>query len=168
MTLAEIYNEQLAWVLQTLRRLGVDERDVDDAAHDLFVVLHRKLSEFDPDRALRPWLFGIAYRVARDRLRSTQRRRLEPLPPTVGESKFEGQLAARSELGRIQRALATLDYERRATFVMHEFDGFTVPEIADALGLPLNTLYSHLRRARAQLHTLLVVQEQESAHGETA
>ncbi len=165
MTLAEIYNDQLAWVLQTLRRLGVDESDLDDAAHDIFVVLHRKLPGFDVRRPLRPWLFGIAFRVVRDRLRSGRVRRLQPVPAAPVEASFEERLTARSQLERVRQALATLDDERRATFVMHELDGFTVPEIADVLELPLNTLYSHLRRARAQLRALLV-HEQESEHGE--
>lgn len=49
-----------------------------------------------------------------------------------------------------QLVLQSLELERRAVFVMHEIDGSPMPEIADALGIPLNTAYSRLRLARTQ------------------
>jgi RNA polymerase sigma-70 factor (ECF subfamily) len=155
MHLAAVYEAQLAWVLTTLRRLGVREADLDDAAHELFLVVHRKLATFDAARPLRPWLFGIAYRIARDHLRAAGRRHLEVVPLAPVAVDGESQSAARHELERIQRALDTLDDERRATFIMFELDGFTAPEIAEVLGCPLNTLYSHLRRARRHVHAYL-------------
>jgi RNA polymerase sigma-70 factor (ECF subfamily) len=57
----------------------------------------------------------------------------------------------------VQRALDSLDYQRRAAFVMHDLDGFSVPEISRALDLPVNTLYSHIRRARQ--HVLAELRE---------
>ncbi len=50
--------------------------------------------------------------------------------------------------GRVLAALDTLDLDRRVIFVMHEMDGTACPEIAEALGVPLNTVYSRLRLAR--------------------
>jgi RNA polymerase sigma-70 factor (ECF subfamily) len=152
MTSSSIYAAQLAWVLQTLRRLGVRERDVDDAAHELFVVVHRKLPTFERGRPVRPWLFGIAYRIARDYLRSDRRARLRVVPAPDGEAPagddVEAQADARARLERVQRALDSLEYQRRAAFVMHDLDGFSVPEISRVLDVPVNTLYSHIRRAR--------------------
>ncbi|MEM6296982.1 MAG: RNA polymerase sigma factor [Myxococcota bacterium] len=164
MTLADLYDAQLAWVLATLRRLGIPDAEVDDVAHELFLVVHRKLSAYDRARPLRPWLFGIAYRVARDHLRrgSARLRMVQSIRPAEAVD-LELQTEARQQLERIQRALDSLDYERRATFVMHELDGFSVPEIADVLGCPLNTLYSHLRRARKHVHAHLASGE-DSRH----
>ncbi len=160
MTLAVLYEAQLDWVVATLRRLGVQEADVDDAAHELFLVVHRKLHAYDVKRPLRPWLFGIAYRVARDHLRrGSARLRLLESTPQPQARDLESQAAARRQLARIQRALDSLDYDRRATFVMYELDGFSVPQIAEVLGCPPNTLYSHLRRARQHVQAYLDAEE---------
>lgn len=167
MTLAALYEAQLDWVIATLRRLGVRDAEVDDAAHELFLVVHRKLDAYDATRPLRPWLFGIAYRVARDHLRrGSARLRLVAATEPAQAVDLESQAGARHQLARVQRALDTLDYERRATFVMYEFDGFAVPEIAEILGCPANTLYSHLRRARKHVHAYLTsAEESHHEHG---
>lgn len=167
MTLADLYETQLDWVIATLRRLGVRDAEVDDAAHELFLVVHRKLHTYDTSRALRPWLFGIAYRIARDHLRrgSARLRLVESAQPAEAVD-LESQAGARHQLARVQRALDSLDYERRATFVMHELDGFTVPQISKVLGCPPNTLYSHLRRARKHVHAHLAsAEESQHEHG---
>src|SRR5678816_2857953 len=65
-TFEEIYAEQLDYVWHSLRRLGVDDRDREDLAHDVFLVVYRRLASYDPACSLRAWLFGIAYRVVAD------------------------------------------------------------------------------------------------------
>jgi RNA polymerase sigma-70 factor (ECF subfamily) len=152
--LTEIYRAELAYVWKTLRRLGAPPSDLEDLAHDVFVVVHRHLGDYDPARPLRPWLFGIAVRVLADfrRLHRNQREiageRIEPVDaaPTAHE-RMESQEAR--EL--LMKALDTLDLEQRAVFVMHDLDEAPVPEIALALAIPLNTAYSRLRLARADL-----------------
>ena len=71
-TFEDIYAEQLDYVWHSLRRLGVDDRDREDVAHDVFVVVHRRLSSYDPACSLRAWLFGIAYRVVADHRRRSE------------------------------------------------------------------------------------------------
>jgi RNA polymerase sigma-70 factor (ECF subfamily) len=51
-------------------------------------------------------------------------------------------------LGVAHRALEAMEIDRRAVFLMHEVDGFSIPEVAEALAVPLNTAYSRLRLAR--------------------
>ena len=63
-SLTDIYAAEVRWLWRVLWRLGVPERDLEDVAHDVFVVVHRKLPDYDPTRPLRPWLFGICFRVA--------------------------------------------------------------------------------------------------------
>jgi RNA polymerase sigma-70 factor (ECF subfamily) len=149
-----IYRSEFPYVWKTLRRLGAPPQDLEDLAHDPFVVVHRHLSEFDPDRPLRPWLFGIAVRVVADFRRSPRSAReilgetAEPvdLAPSPHE-RLEGT-EARAVL---MQALDGLDLDRRAVFVMHELDEIPVPEIASTLGIPLNTAYSRLRLARVDV-----------------
>ena len=139
--------------MDTLRRLGVQERDLEDLCHDVFVVVFRNLDVYDARRPIRPWLFGIAFRVASDYRRSARHRREArrrrdevgacPAPPA-------DEVMLRRERQRlVVRALEELELDRRAVFVMHDIDGHVMPDIAAALGVPLNTAYSRLRLARA-------------------
>jgi RNA polymerase sigma-70 factor, ECF subfamily len=149
-----IYRSEFSYVWRTLRRLGAPRQDIEDLAHDLFVVVHRHLPEYDPARPLRPWLFGIAVRVVADFRRAARNVRevlgekREPVDaaPTAHE-RLEGA-EARAVL---MQALDGLDLDRRAVFVMHELDETPMPEIACTLDIPLNTAYSRLRLARADV-----------------
>lgn len=64
-----VYQREFDWVWHTLRRIGVAPRNLPDVTHDVFVVVHQRGHTYDPSRPLRPWLFGVAFRVARDHLR---------------------------------------------------------------------------------------------------
>ncbi|MBK6689390.1 MAG: RNA polymerase sigma factor [Deltaproteobacteria bacterium] len=146
-----IYREHFQYCYRTLRRLGVPARDLPDVTHDVFMVVHRRLPDFERGRPIKPWLFGIAYRVAADRSRrfSTQRERLEEGPEPVDSSDNALLRLERAEAQRlVELALEKLDLEKRAVFVAHELEGQAAPEIAAALGIPLNTVYSRLRVAR--------------------
>jgi RNA polymerase sigma-70 factor (ECF subfamily) len=137
-----------------MRRLGAPPQDLEDLAHDLFVVVHRHLAEYDPDRPLRPWLFGIAVRVLADFRRSPRNTREilgESAEPVDGAPSPHEQLEGSEARAVLMRALDDLDLDRRAVFVMHELDEIPIPEIASTLGVPLNTAYSRLRLARADV-----------------
>ena len=149
-----VYAAELSWVWRTLWRLGVRDADLEDAAHDVFVVVHRKLVEYDPSRPLRPWLFGICFRTALDRRRRAHVVRETADDATVeragDDGAFDPHRAAERNEARalVQTGLARLPLEQRAVFVLHELEGLPVPACVDVLGAPLNTLYSRLRLAR--------------------
>src|SRR6266536_1038596 len=73
-----LYEAELTYVWHTLRRFGVHERDLEDLCHDVFVAFYRGRDRFDPARPIRPWLSGIAFRVASDYRRRAQHRRELP------------------------------------------------------------------------------------------
>lgn len=158
-----IYREQFEHVFRTLRRLGVPERDIEDAIHDVFIVVHRRLVDFDVARSARPWVTGIAYRVASDDRRRAHRRRETPSDELEGSSSVDvgdaggfgnarqptdEALDAARDRKRVQDALVALPMDQRVVLVMHDLDGFAMPEIAAELAIPLNTAYSRLRLAR--------------------
>jgi RNA polymerase sigma-70 factor, ECF subfamily len=155
---AAAYDAEFEAVWLYLRRLGVPEADVEDAVHDVFVVAHRRYGTYDPARPLRPWLLGIAFRVAsqwrrRHRLEVTLS---EPGPDRADEARSPDELVASREAShRLQIALAQLDIDQRAVVVMHDLNGIPVPEIATALDVPLNTVYSRLRLGRAKITAAL-------------
>lgn len=155
---ADLYHEHIAFVWRNLRRLGVAPASLDDAVQDVFLVVHRRLATWEGRSTLRTWLFGIALRVARDHRRSV-RRKGEPceLPPDL-ESTTPGPLATLEQndaLRRLDRALLSLDEDKRAVFVMMDIEQMTAPEVVEATGLKVNTVYSRLRLARAELQACL-------------
>ncbi len=146
-----IYDAHFSHVWRTLRRFGVPQRDLEDAVHDVFLVMHRRLADFDRSRPVRPWLTGIAWRVAADVRRKACHRREElgkELDGICCLPRPDELLAADQARALVHRALETLDLDRRVIFVMHELDGVACPQIAEAIELPLNTVYSRLRIAR--------------------
>jgi RNA polymerase sigma-70 factor, ECF subfamily len=151
-----VYEAHFDYIYHTLRRLGVPDRDLEDLLHEVFIAFYRG-DTYDPSRPLKPWLFGIAFRVASDYRRRAQHRYEVPpykdgwqdLVPDTAPGADE-QVAQRQRRDLVQAGLATLDLDKRAVFVMHDIDGHSMPEIAAVLSAPLNTLYSRLRLARGE------------------
>ncbi len=139
-----IYAREFEYVWRTLGRMGVPPSDIADAAHDVFVVLYKKSGEIDPNRPVRPLLFGIARRVA-----ATTRRKQRPEPSPDAEILVDAPPHAERDM--LWQALAALDDDRRAVFILHDLEGHTGPEIAAMLDIPVNTVHSRLRLARADL-----------------
>lgn len=150
-----IYERHFELVWSAARQLGIETAAIDDVVQEVFVVIHSRLATLQHVESLRSWVYGVARRVISS-YRRTQRTRIasgdryaevadwiEPLPPTPQDLS---ELAERQRL--LLRILSELDQIKREVFVLAEVEGFTMPEIAEALELPLNTAYSRLRLAR--------------------
>ena len=156
--LPEIYAQHADFVFRNLRRLGVHDSLIDDAVQDVFLVVHRRLADFEARAQVTTWLFGIVLRVAQSYRRSAMRRRarlsdapsaeVEQIPVTAVESPVE-TLERREASAMLHRLLEELDDDKRAMLVCVELEQLTVPEAAESLGLNLNTAYGRLRAARA-------------------
>jgi RNA polymerase sigma-70 factor (ECF subfamily) len=149
-----VFEQELGYVVHTLRRLGVREADVEDVAHDVFITVQRLLPTFEQSRPLRPWLFGIALRAAQNYRRRVVRRgevTTDEFGDTADDAPgADAHLEVKQARGLVLEALEALDDDRRAVFILHDLDGRPVPEIAEALSIPLNTAYARLRLAREQ------------------
>jgi RNA polymerase sigma-70 factor, ECF subfamily len=123
----------------------------------VFVVVHRRFGAWDQRASLRAWLFGVAKRVASKHRRGIERhaRKVAALPAPISPRELDERVADRVRLARIAAAIDELAPERREVYVLAELEGLSAPEIADALGCKLNTVYSRLRRARADLDAAL-------------
>lgn len=149
-TLEQVYREHADFVWRMLRMLGVPEASREDAFHEVFLVVHRRLGDYDGRASLRSWLFGIARNVALHHRRSLARhlRRLTVAPTPSAAPEPEEVVARLEARALVDRFLAGLGEEQRLVFVLAELEGLRVPEIAEQLGLNLNTLYSRLASAR--------------------
>jgi RNA polymerase sigma-70 factor, ECF subfamily len=148
-----IYAEHFAFVWRNLRRLGVGESGLRDAAQDVFLVVHRRLPDFEGKSSVRTWLFTILRRVASDHRRRRGRKELRDaedaeLVPDARGAGPEDQ-AVRGESRRLLLALLErLDPEKREVLILADLESMSAPEIASALECNVNTVYSRLRAAR--------------------
>jgi RNA polymerase sigma-70 factor, ECF subfamily len=160
-----MYEAHVDFVWRNLRRLGVPFSEADDKTQEVFVIAHRRFQDFvDRGHGPRAWLFQIALRVASDARRHRRRHPEDPDGGTAQDREFieppqPHAVARREALDRLDRALATIDVNRRAVLVLHEIEEMTAPEIAQTLGIPLNTVYSRLRVARSELEAALISEE---------
>jgi RNA polymerase sigma-70 factor, ECF subfamily len=164
----EVYESCAKLVWRNLRRLGVPEPALEDAAQDVFLVVHRRLPEFEGRSSLRTWIFGIVLRVAARHRRKARgvAGRETPIPSEIShallapahEGPFERTLH-RQATQLLHRVLERLDEERRALLILVDAEQTSVAEAAEALEINLNTAYSRLRAARrtfeAELSALL-------------
>jgi len=147
-----LFETEFSYVWNTLRRLGVHEPDVLDQTQEVFVVVHSLLPDYDANRPVRPWLFGIAYRLA-CRYRSLARHRREvyqdaPVDTTDRAPSAEQSLESAQARELLMDAIQGIELSRRAVFILSEIDELPMAEIAAALQIPTNTAYSRLRLAR--------------------
>lgn len=149
-----IYAEHLDLVWRSLRSLGVREASVEDAVQDVFLVIHRRFESFDARSSFRTWVFGIVLRVARNHRRTDQRKggcaSLDAVPEVADGRPGPHEEAVTAEaLRTLSLVLDRLDEEKREVFVLAELEQMSAPEIAETLGIKVNTVYSRLRVARS-------------------
>lgn len=150
-TFDEIYAAHFAFVWRLLRTFGVAEAGLDDAAQDVFVVVHRRLPEFEGRAAVTTWLFAIARRVAQAHRRKldTDRRRTDPLDEEpAGAADTFAAFSRAQATATVMAILDTMDEDKRIVFALVELEQLSVPEVARMLDINLNTAYSRLRLAR--------------------
>jgi RNA polymerase sigma-70 factor (ECF subfamily) len=156
--LARIYEEHFDFVWRSARRLGVPDSAVDDVVQEVFIVVHRQLASFEGRSSMKTWLFGIVRNVVLRQRRSWARRREEALEESAvaaDAAPADEHLAEREARRVLHALLAGLDDDKRAVFVLAELEQMSAPEIAEATGLKLNTVYSRLRLARAEMEKAL-------------
>jgi RNA polymerase sigma-70 factor, ECF subfamily len=146
----DVYARHFAFVWRVLRTLGVPEAGVEDAAQDVFVVVHRRLCEFEGRAALTTWLFAIARRVASaHRRKGAARAYDEPLDDDpAGAADTFAAFSRAQAAATVMAILDTMDEDKRIVFALVELEQLSVPEVARMLEINLNTAYSRLRLAR--------------------
>lgn len=147
----EVFDRHGRYVWRTLRRLGVREADAKDMCQEVFMVVHRRLPEFDGSSSIRTWVYGITVRVASQyRRRAVHRREelSEQVVETPSAPPQHDDLEERWLRRRLEAALNGLDEHKRTVFVLYELEELTLSEISTVLGCPLQTVYFRLRTAR--------------------
>jgi RNA polymerase sigma-70 factor (ECF subfamily) len=149
----QIYREHHTFVWRVVRRLGVPTDLVDDVVQEVFVVVHRRRDE-------------LARRIAaRARERAVATTTLQLVPRADPRPDAETRLATEQKAEVVRRALDAMDEDKRMTFVLAEVEGMTMPEVAECLGVNLNTAYAR-QRAALKLVRAAIARHQAREEGE--
>ncbi len=151
--IAEVYDAHVDFVARMARGLGVPPSGVGDVVQDVFLAVHRKLDDFEGRSKLRTWIASVVINVVRSHRRAHQRRRLhdafdEERMIDAREKAPDEAVLEREAVELLMRILEPLPEEQRAVFLLSEIEGLEMAEIAEALGINVNTGYSRLRLAR--------------------
>jgi RNA polymerase sigma-70 factor (ECF subfamily) len=151
----ELYEREFSYVYRSLRRLGVRLADLDDVTQEVFLRVYQRYPEATLDeKSTRPWLYSFAVRVAANyrRLARHSYEIFEEIPLQHADSKSQTpeQIAMTHDArDLVIAALASLSFDQRSVFIAYNIDQLSAPQISEALDIPLNTVYSRLRLARA-------------------
>ena len=154
--------EHYALVWRSLRRFGVARELVDDAAQHLFLTFGRRSGEIPPDK-VRSFLLAAAVRVAANARRLRARCPEVPTDSVDAATTLDPEqlLQWKERRHQLDRVLESLPLEQRSVFVLFELEGFSLPEIAESLDIPLGTATSRLRRARHRFEARVSLEPEE-------
>jgi RNA polymerase sigma-70 factor, ECF subfamily len=156
-----IYAQYFDFVWSSARRFGVQPAAMDDVVQEIFMVIHGKIGTLRQPEALRSWIYGIVRRTASDYHRKRQTRNDSDVAlalhvETQGTQLTPLELTEQNEDAKLLWGLlGEIDPPKREVLILVEVDGMTAPEISEALEIPLNTVYSRLRAARAAFEAAL-------------
>src|SRR4051812_897557 len=120
-TLRAVFDEHAGYLWRTFRHLGIPEADVEDLCQEVFVVVHRKLPEFEGRSSLKTWLYGIALRVASDHRRRAHVRHERPQAEAAEHleaSRALGPDARNEARSELEALLGELDEDKRTVLVL--------------------------------------------------
>src|SRR4051794_4878456 len=155
-----IYDAYYAEVARWIRALGGPAADQDDLIQEVFVVVYRRLPDFD-GRNLAGWLYRIAAHQVRDYRRLVWIkyifRRSVALSSEVPSARPTPvmMLETRERQRNLERLLSRLSDPLRAAFVLFEIEGYTAEEISEMQSVPTNTVRARIHRARKKMTSLL-------------
>lgn len=153
----ELFRSHAPFVWRVLRRHGVSDAELEDVCQDVFVVVHRRLAEFQGRASLRTWIYEIARRSALAQVRKRAKvPRLVTEHSELADSERgpDATLEHERDLRWLEAALSRLSDEQREAFVLYELEEMSLSEVADAQGCALNTAHYRVTCAREQLHAL--------------
>ena len=168
--LAELYDSYADFVYRSLLGLGVAPARAEDAMQDVFIIANQHLASFQ-GTFYKAWLFRIAHSVARNVRRAAKRAQAEPLEETqlVDPTASPFEHAAQAEQVRLlNELLEQLKDRQREVFVLAELEQLPQVEIAEALGIHVNTVANRLSAARENLERLLRKRQNLVAAGRKA
>jgi RNA polymerase sigma-70 factor (ECF subfamily) len=158
LTVAEVYRAHADFVWRVVQRFGVPTAEADDVVHEVFLIVQRRLPEFDGRGAVTSWLYaigrGVAANYRRGQVRAARRRTVAPSPSPLRSP--EDDAAEREAVSAVETFLKSeLDLETREVFQLADIEGMTGPEVASALDIDLARVHARLKTARRRFNAFV-------------
>ena len=153
------FHKEFDYICVSLRRLGVNASDIEDLVHDVFLVSYRRWPDYDQSRPLKPYLFGILYRVAVGHFRRNRHHihaEDDELELEDGAPRSDQAPAVEQARALVLKALESVPLKRRAVLVMHDIDEMRMQDIASTMSIPRFIAYSRLRKARKEFEAAVL------------
>ena len=177
--LSELVQSQQTYVYSIAMSLMHNPADAADMTQEAFVRLLRSLGTYRAETKFTTWLYRLVTNICLDGLRRRGRpvesldepMRTQDDTPTAGErladddrwSQPEEEITLRESADEVRAAIASLPAAQRLALTMHYFEDLRYEDIAETMGLPLNTVKSHIRRGKERLALLLSSPAQEQS-----
>lgn len=148
-------------IFNYVRRIVGRAQDAEDITQETFIKLYTHIGSLDPEKNIKSFLFTIATRTAYDWLRRTQK---QPIILSFDDPEFPAETIGNDsayysveQLAGLEEALEKIKPQQKAILILFYREGFLYQEIADILDIPINTIKTHLRRAKQALHKELTL-----------
>lgn len=153
----ELYFDEVArWA----RAMGAPQAELEDVCQDVFLVVRRRLREFDGTN-IKGWLYRITQRTVRSYLRRAWIKRAL----FIGDDRFalfkasgddpEEYINQRQRGEMLERALSRMSQRKRTALILHIVEGKSGEEIAELEGVPVGTVYTRIYHAKRELTAAL-------------
>ena len=161
---AELVETHAGRVYGALRRFGLDPREADEVAQEVFLRAWRGLARFEERSQFSTWLYRIAFNEAHRRLGRRATPQVDPIPdredpvasaPAPPELGPEAQTLDREFERTLEQALDRLPADRRAAVVLRDIEGLSTHDAAEVAGVREAAFKSRLHRGRMELRALL-------------
>ncbi len=159
LTLEALFRDHFEDVYRLVGRLlgpGAQRADVEDLTQQTFLAAHKALPNYRGEARPSTWLCGVAARTVMTQVRGWRRRRrmleaIEREPPPEGPCDLEERVSSRAKLRRVWICLARMSAKKRVVYLLHEIEGMSGADIAEALEIPTSTVWTRLYHARREL-----------------
>jgi RNA polymerase sigma-70 factor (ECF subfamily) len=153
---ARLVGEYRRPVYSYLVRCGVTDADRDDLFQEIFIKIHAAAPQYDDERPLHPWLFTIVANTVRSYHRKNKVREMVFADPPAAEPRSANPDGERSAMARqtaawLEQEVRKLPLPQQEVLILTCIENLPQKEVAGILGLPVNTVKTHLRRARLAL-----------------
>ncbi len=138
-----------------LVRCGIVEADRDDLFQDIFIKIHQRAHQYDATRPLHPWFFTVVANTVRTYLRKQKLRSYFVWEPTAdiedNAPGAESLASAQQTKAWLERAIQAIPMPQRKVLILATIENLPLQDIASILDMPINTVKTHVRRARMRL-----------------
>ena len=167
----EVYKAYSSTVYTIALGITKNRQDAEEVAQDVFVKIFRNLKNFKFDSSFGTWVYRIAINAAINMYNNRARRAagtikiddISDIPDSTPVAKIEWADSRKDAQEKLARILKSLNVEHRSVIILREIEGLDYKDMADVLGIPLNTVRSRLKRAR---EALIAVSKKEGIHYE--